>query len=79
MSELNTLEILERGMNCLYENLGTVETERFISFVIREKFDYTVWRKDLFGNSSIHEINEDAAEYLKNNPFFAKKELQSLD
>ncbi len=65
----NTLEIMELGMNCLLEHLGTTNTEIFISALIREKFDYTEWRKSLFGNASVQEINSAAVEYAKNHPF----------
>ena len=66
-------------MNCLYENLGTLETERFISFVIREKFDYTKWRSNLFGRATVHGINEEAAGYMSKNPFQAKRNLKKFD
>ena len=65
----NTLEIMELGMNCLLEHLGTTNTEIFISALIREKFDYTEWRKNFFGDTSVHEINSAAVEYVKNYPF----------
>jgi len=68
----NTTEIMERGMNCLFENLGTMDTELFISVIIREKFDYTEWRKDFFGNANVHDINSAAVEYAKNYPFQSK-------
>ena len=65
----NTFEIMERGMNCLLEHLGTTNTEIFISAIIREKFDYTEWRKVLFGDASVQEINAAAVEYAKKHPF----------
>ncbi len=65
----NTLEIMELGMNCLLEHLGTTNTEIFISALIREKFDYTEWRKNFFGDASVHEINSAAVQYVKNYPF----------
>jgi len=37
----NTVDIMNRGMECLTEALGVVEAEQFISIIIREKFDYT--------------------------------------
>ena len=64
----STLEIMELGMNCLLEHLGTTNTEIFISALIREKFNYTEWRKDFFGNASVHEINSAAVEFAKNYP-----------
>lgn len=65
----STLEIMELGMNCLLEHLGTTNTEIFISALIREKFNYTERRKDFFGNASVHEINSAAVEFAKNYPF----------
>ena len=65
----NTLEIMELGMDCLLEHLGTTNTEIFISAIIREKFNYTEWRKNLFGDASVQEINSAAVEYAKNYSF----------
>ena len=65
----NTLKIMELGMNCLLEHLGTTNTEIFISALIREKFNYTEWRKDFFGDASVHQINSAAVQYVKNYPF----------
>jgi len=48
MSNVSTAEIMDRGINCLLEKLGSVETERFISVRIRERFDYTKWRRQYF-------------------------------
>ena len=56
----NTTDVMDRGLNCLLEQLGVIETERFISVIIREKFDYTKWRKMYFGDASVEEINEEA-------------------
>lgn len=44
----NTVGITNRGMKCLTEVLGIVEAERFISIIIREKFDCSKWRRDYF-------------------------------
>ena len=59
----HSAEIMERGMNCLLEQLGVVETEKFISILIRERFDYTKWRRTYFGDASVKEINKEAASY----------------
>ncbi len=55
--------ILHDGMNALKNSLGLVETEKFISIILREKFDYTEWQKNLLNDLSIHEINENATKY----------------
>jgi hypothetical protein len=38
--------LLCKGMECLTDNLGLVEAERFITLMHNESFDYTIWRKD---------------------------------
>ena len=66
------IEILNRGINCLLEKLGVIETERFISVVNREKFDYTEWQRQRFDNMSSDEFNDAAVAYSKENPFQQK-------
>ncbi|MCM1056186.1 MAG: hypothetical protein NC517_01045 [Firmicutes bacterium] len=63
------IEIMSRGINCLLEKLGVVETERFIAVINREKFDYTKWQRQQFDNVSSDEFNEAAVAYSKENPF----------
>lgn len=65
-------EIMNRGIHCLLEKLGVVETERFIAVINREKFDYTNWQRDWFHNMSSDEFNEAAVAYSKENPFCKK-------
>lgn len=79
MNDMNTAEIMEKGMTCLLENLGTVETEHFISVIIRERFDYTKWRKEYFGDASVEELNAAAAAYAQEHPVAFKKAQQSLE
>ena len=43
----NTVDILNRGMECLTESMGVVEAEQFISIIIRERFDYTKWQRQM--------------------------------
>jgi hypothetical protein len=53
-----------RAMDVLVKNLGVVETERFITLVLKEPFDYTEWRNDnLHGDISVSELNQQATEY----------------
>ena len=51
------------AINVLLANLGEVDTERFISMIKRDTFDYTEWRRDLFKGKSIEEIHAMATEY----------------
>ena len=69
---VSNIEIMNRGMNCLLEKLGVVETEQFISTIIREKFDYTKWQQQRFDNMSSDEFHDAAVKYAKDNPFSLK-------
>ena len=62
-------EIKMSGFEILNQNLGMVETERFIALIQREKFDYTKWRENIFNGLSGKEISKRAMEFqntLKN-------------
>ena len=65
----STVELMNKGMECLKDNLGVVDAEMFISLIIREKFDYTRWQREYFDNMAPGEFNENAVEYAKKNPF----------
>jgi len=61
----STVEIMNRGINCLIEKLGIVEAEHFISVIIREQSDYTKWQREYFDHMSLDEINDAAVDYGK--------------
>ena len=63
----NTAIILNEGMNCLLDKLGVLETEIFISHLLREPFDYTAWQKEHYATISVHELNQKAVDYMKAN------------
>ena len=50
------IEIMNKGIHCLLEKLGVVETERFIAVINREKFDYTKWQKQKFDEVSMDDF-----------------------
>jgi len=63
---MNSIILLSKGMECLMENLGLVEAERFISLIQAEKFDYTEWRKNnLFVGATVEELSEEAMKYRR--------------
>lgn len=64
----STSVIMTEAMNCLIEKMGIVETEVFISNIIKEPFDYTKWQREYFDNISLEELNARAVEYCQNNP-----------
>lgn len=47
---LSTVEIIDRGLKCLSDNLGAGETEIFITTILKERFDYTKWRHSFVDN-----------------------------
>ena len=61
----NTAEILNRGLECLEEKLGSIETERFLYTYMRERFDYTEWQREYFDSMEPDEFHEKAVEYAK--------------
>jgi hypothetical protein len=61
--------IRKEGMDCLLEKLGVLETEAFISNLLRERFDYTEWQRDYFDTYTLDDFLKKAAAYDKNNPF----------
>lgn len=66
------MEIMDRGISCLLEKLGVVETERFIAVINRERFDYTKWQRKKFDGMSSEEFNDAAVAYSKKIPFIKK-------
>ena len=43
----NMVEIMNKGMKCLTDQMGIVEAEQFIFLIIKEKFDYTKWQRGI--------------------------------
>ena len=66
----NTSAIMNEGITVLLKNLGVLDTELFISTLLKELFDYTTWRREHFADIDIDpaEFNRRAIEYDKNNP-----------
>ena len=57
--------IKQEGMSILLEKLGMVDAERFISLIIREPFDYTKWRTNLFDGMDVEKLAQKANAYSK--------------
>ena len=63
-------EIMERGIKLLEDNLGDIETDRFIANIMQKgretPKDYTEWRREnLFKGMTAKEIHTAAIEYAK--------------
>ena len=62
-------ELLSFGMKCLTDCLGGIEAERFISIIIRERFDYTKWQREYFDKKTPEMISQEAEAYEVAHPF----------
>lgn len=61
-------EIWSKGMDCLFNNLGFIDAQKFIVMVNSRKTDYAEWQEEnLFKNMSEEEFIKNAVEYAKNN------------
>lgn len=58
-------EIKVEGTNVLIKAMGTIEAERYIALMAREKFDYTKWRRTMLPEGSVEEISKAAMQYRK--------------
>jgi hypothetical protein len=53
-----------KAMEVLVQSIGVLETERFITLILKEPFDYTKWRMDnLSSDITVDELNKQAVEY----------------
>jgi hypothetical protein len=52
-----------KAMHILVEYLGAVNTERFITSIKNDHFDYTEWQRDLWKDKSIEELHAEASEF----------------
>ena len=59
-------EIWSKGMDCLFDNLGFIDAQKFIVMVNSRKTDYTEWKDEsLFKDISEEEFIKNAVEYAK--------------
>ncbi len=67
-----TAALMERGMDCLTNGLGTIDAAKFIAAVKGDQFDYAEWRRSCFGNMTAKKFHEEAIAYENANPFDGK-------
>jgi hypothetical protein len=51
------------AIDLLIKTFGVLETERFITSIKSNNFDYTVWHKELWKDKTIDEIHKMAIEF----------------
>jgi len=59
--------IINEAMSALNAVLNPVEIEKFITLINREKFDYTVWRENLWKNETLESLSQKAQLFYENN------------
>jgi hypothetical protein len=60
-------EIRSEGLRLLTEAMGSVEAERFIALINRERFDYTEWRQTQWGTDTVASLAQRARAMQKKN------------
>lgn len=62
---MNDHDIIERGFACLYENLGFIDTERFIAYVLTDE-GYAEFMRRLERVRGVDSVNEtDSVESME--------------
>ena len=51
------------AIDLLLRTFGVLETERFITSIKSNNFDYTEWQKTLWNDKSIEELHKMATEF----------------
>ncbi len=60
---ISDTEIKENGLRILFQNMDTIEAERFIMLIKTDTFDYTRRRQDLWEDISLRKLYDQASSY----------------
>jgi hypothetical protein len=58
-------EIRQEGMRALIRSLGSVEAERFVASISKDRFNYTEWRRTALPELDLAELSRRAAAFSK--------------
>ena len=58
-------EIRQEGMRVLIRSLGSVEAERFVASIGKDRFNYTEWRRTALPETDVVELSRRAAAFSK--------------
>jgi len=75
----STTLIRKEGMESLIKTLGVLETEIFISSLLRDSFDYTEWQREYFSNVTLNDFLSNALAFDKKNPFNSEINRQVVE
>ena len=62
------IELRSDGMRLLRSQLGHVESERFLTLMLREPFDYTKWRQAQWKTETVATLAERARKQKEVGP-----------
>jgi hypothetical protein len=65
---MNDTVLRQSAIKCLIANFGVVQTERFISLIIKEPFDYTEWQRGMYDDMTVDELFNAASEWKTSTP-----------
>ncbi|NER22191.1 MAG: hypothetical protein F6J96_16125 [Symploca sp. SIO1C2] len=71
---LTDTEIKIKGMEALINALGKVQAEKFISLILREPFDYTLWQRNLWSEASLEELSQNAMNNYRANKIASEQQ-----
>ena len=63
----------QKGIDALNRKLGPLETERFITNLLKDPADYTSWRKNLWSERTISDISTTAMAVRKKASSLARR------
>ena len=66
---ISNKDLYSRGMKMLYDFLGIVDAEIFISMIKNDRYDYTEWRRGFYDKMTTDEFLMGAEEYAKTHPY----------
>ncbi len=58
-------EIRQEGMRVLIRSLGSVEAERFVASIGKDRFNYTEWRRTALPETDVVELSQRAVAFSK--------------
>lgn len=62
---MSNTELKKIAFQLLYENLGALNTERFVQALIQEPSDYTLWQQEFFKEEDVKTLSQKAMFFRK--------------
>ncbi|MBO4350270.1 MAG: hypothetical protein J6A01_04885 [Proteobacteria bacterium] len=69
------IALASKCMKILCEQVGTLETERFIHFITSNHFDYTEWQREHYDSIPDEVLSKEIDDFCQTHPFHGKGKL----